>query len=68
MSDNYHGTDFSYCGVKQCQNKCGRKLIVTEGLHRTLDIHCPGWNERMIFSNFCDENGEPLDLKQLRGN
>lgn len=59
---NFHGFDYTYCSSKNCQNKCGRKLVIDLSLTNRLDTQLPNWRERIWSAEFCDENGDVIDL------
>lgn len=58
IEPGWRGLDYTYCGSPKCQNKCGRKLIVSDELKKSFDVSSPDWNKRIWYGYFCDENGE----------
>lgn len=53
--------DQAYCSSKNCQNKCGRKIIIPLKLKNELDMRNPGWDQRVWMREYCDDKGEVIN-------
>jgi hypothetical protein len=61
IESNFHGLDFTYCASPKCENKCGRKLIISKELKKLLDSNNPDFFKKLWYGYFCDENGEVIN-------